>query len=265
MRIHLTQGCLPRLEGAKEFRHFSIALDAALESDRANAVAAIGEISDPEHAWVRPDAVRVLSPYAGQSEWEEAFAKMVAFATQQGWTDEQGRIRAHIEPARTYPAIDQENFKAAMRRFASGVCIVAAGKDNERCGMTVSAFTSVSAEPPMVLVCLNRNSAPHGCVTSASAFSINILGAGQSEQAMIFAGQRGLYGAERFDSDWQDSPSGAPVLTTALHSLVCASTAQYEAGSHTVLIGRVIDTVSGIGHSALINFEGGLISAHRAA
>jgi flavin reductase (DIM6/NTAB) family NADH-FMN oxidoreductase RutF len=258
MRIVLTAGAAPRLEGATDFKRFSLALDPLLDADRRAAVAAVAELDDADHAWVRPDAVRAISPFAGRHEWEDGFAAMVGFAGKHGWVDAQGRIRAHIERAETPPAVGADAFRSAMRRFASGVCIVAAGEGASRCGMTVSAFSSVSAEPPMVLVCLNRSSSAHACLTGAMAYSINILGAGQSGEAMLFAGQRGKHGADRFGAEWRQGAHGAPILITALHSLVCASAAQYEAGSHTVLIGRVIDAVAGAEDAALVNFEGAL-------
>ncbi len=256
MRIILTAGAAPRLEGAADFKRFSLVLDPMLDADRRAAVAPVAELDDADHAWVRPDAIRAMSPLAGRPDWEEGFARMIGFAAKHGWIDMQGRIRAHIELAANPPAVDAESFRGAMRRFASGVCIVASGEGASRCGMTVSAFSSVSAEPPMVLVCLNRSSSAHACLTGAGSYSINILGAWQQEEAMLFAGQRGLRGADRFDAAWEQSRHGAPILTTAHHSLVCTSAAQHEAGSHTVLIGRVIDAVEGRGNAALVNYEG---------
>lgn len=258
MRIVLNAGAAPRLEGAADFKRFAIALDPALDADRATAVAPVADIADADHAWVRADAVRAMSPLAGTADWESGFAAMIGFARTHGWIDDQGRIRAHIERLATPPAVDANAFRQAMRRFASGVCVVAAGEGDARCGMTVSAFSSVSADPPMVLVCLNRNAAAHACVTRAATYSINILGAGQTEEALLFAGQRGRHGADRFGPDWVQDTRRAPVLATALHSLVCTSVAQHEAGTHTILIGRVIATTAGVEGSALVNYEGAM-------
>ncbi|WP_238364652.1 flavin reductase family protein [Mesobacterium pallidum] len=257
MRIVLTPGALPRLEGAADFKRFSVAVDPILMDDLATATAAIGDMADEAHVWVRPDALRALSPLAGDAGWRTGLETMIGLAAKHGWTNARGEIRAHVEPLAAHPPVEVGAFRDAMRRFASGVCIVAAGQGAARCGMTVSAFTSVSAEPPMILVCLNRSAASHDCVTGAGTFSVNILSASQEEQAMLFAGQRGRHGADRFDADWLDL-SGAPVLRTAHHALVCTAEAQHASGSHTVLIGRVIAARSGEDDGALLNYNGAL-------
>jgi flavin reductase (DIM6/NTAB) family NADH-FMN oxidoreductase RutF len=151
--------------------------------------------------------------------------------------------------------MDIDRFRQAMRRYASGVCVVAANRGADRCGMTVSAVSSVSAEPPMILVCLNRNSSSHGALVTAERFSVNILRAGDEDLAMIFAGQSGLRGADKFNvGTW--SCAGAPVLDTSLQTLLCEPAACHDAGSHTILIGHVVDVFGNSDGSAMVNFEG---------
>ncbi|MBM3605705.1 MAG: flavin reductase family protein [Alphaproteobacteria bacterium] len=266
MRIVIPASGVPQLEAPSDFEHFSIAVDPAVSGDLPVVLARVAEhASGDDHAWVRPDAVRALSPLTGQADWDSGFRKMINFAASHGWTDDSGRIRAHIEVIQSSALIDAAGFKDAMRRFASGVCVVATGAGDERCGMTVSAFSSVSAEPPTVLVCVNRNSSNHARLTGSQRFSVNILGAGQDEIAMTFAGQRGIFGADRFDAAWQDSPHGAPVLRDAHHSVLCASEAMFEVGSHTILIGRVIDAFAGSSDQPLLNYNGSLCTTAKAA
>lgn len=150
-------------------------------------------------------------------------------------------------------------FRQAMRLYASGVCVVASGTGDLRRGMTVSAVSSVSAEPPMILVCLNRSAGSHGAITSAERFSVNILDAADEQVALAFAGQTGLSGDDRFAvGDWRCA--GAPVLGSALRTLLCAPVARHDAGSHTILIGKVIE-VSGSGTGQpMVNFDGALRS-----
>lgn len=266
MRLVLTPGALPRLEGAHDFKRFSVAVPAAAEDGMDALVAPIGDrAEDGAHVWVRPDAIRALTPHAGETAWAAGFDAMVGFAERSGWTDAAGRIRAHIERIKAPAPVDADAFRDAMRRFASGVCIVAAGEGDARCGMTVSAFSSVSAEPPMVLVCLNRSSGSHECVTGAATFSVNILSAEQEEEAMVFAGQRGRHGPDRFGDVWQQDALGTPVLTTAHHALICASDSQHHSGSHTILVGRVIGAYSGNTEGALLNYNGALRQGNWAA
>lgn len=256
MQIILNAGILPRLENANDFSRFSILLDPSLDAIRQTAVAPVGVLHDKDHVWVRPDAIRAISPLAHLEDWESRFVAMCEGAAKHGFVDDLGRIRAHIELKADAATVDPETFRNAMRRFASGVCVVACGHGDSRCGMTVSAFTSVSAAPPMVLVCLNRSSFAHTSLTVALSYSINILGAEQEETALLFAGQKGLHGAGRFDDTWQQTRHGTPILAKAHHSIVCTPEAQYQAGSHTVLIGRVIDASQGFGNVALVNYDG---------
>jgi flavin reductase (DIM6/NTAB) family NADH-FMN oxidoreductase RutF len=268
MRIILSPGAMPRLEAPGDFKRFAVALDPRLAADRKAAVAPVADLDgEGTHAWVRPDAIRALSPMAGQTEWESGYSQMIGFAAKHGWIDDKGRIRAHIETFEGQPTVDADLFRQAMRRFASGVCVVASGEAEERRGITVSAFSSVSADPPMVLVCINRATSAHGKLTTSGHFSVNILGAGQEDFAMIFAGQRGLQGADRFDKNWNSHSSGVPVLASALYSIVCASEANYVAGSHTIMTGRVVDATTNRhdGGSALVNYDGAMGHSIRAA
>lgn len=266
MRIVLMKDTPPRLEAPEDFKRFSIALDERL---RTSATAALAPVADPTsdeatHAWVRPDAIRALSPMAGDPIWSDAFGKMCAYAETKGWTGPNGAIRAHIDLIPAIHPVGADDFRNAMRKFASGVCIVASGEGDDRRGMTVSAFTSVSAEPPMVLVCLNRSSSSHDALSTAPVFSVNILSGLQEEVALTFAGRGGLRGADRFDDQWTSSDSGAPVLTTSHQTLVCTPVSAQIAGTHTVLIGQVIATSDASEGPALMNYDG-VIKATSAA
>ena len=248
----------PRLESPEDFGRFSIAMDERL---KASAVSALAPVADPtsdevSHAWVRPDAVRALSPMAGDPVWADSFGKMCAYAETKGWTGPNGSLRAHIDLIPTIHPVSPDDFRNAMRKFASGVCIVAAGEGEARRGMTVSAFTSVSAEPPMILVCLNRSASSYAALSTAKLFSVNILSGTQEDVALTFAGRGGLTGADRFDDQWVNADGGVPVLTTSHQSLVCTPVSAQIAGTHTVLIGQVTATSDASDGPALMNYDG---------
>jgi flavin reductase (DIM6/NTAB) family NADH-FMN oxidoreductase RutF len=185
---------------------------------------------------------------------------MIDFAASKGWTSSAGEIRAHIDYVERPLPVSRETFCGALRRFASGVSVVAAGEGRNRRGMTVSAFSSVSAEPPTVLVCINAESSSHDSIVSADTFSVNILSGHQRPVALLFAGHTGVQGADRFEEDsWEQGVHGAPVLEGALQSLICAKTAGYRAGTHTILIGRVVEATTAGDGPALVNFNGSLL------
>ncbi len=154
------------------------------------------------------------------------------------------------------PAVDATTFRGAMRNLAGGVAIVATGQGEARRGLTVTAVTSVSADPPMVLVCINAASGSHDAVLRHRSFSVNLLGPEHAELALVFAGQGGVQGAARFgEAGWITGESGAPVLENALCGLECVLETHQRAGSHGIFIGRVVAARYRCGEP-LLNFQG---------
>lgn len=261
MRIIIAESGPPRLEEPCDFTRFSILMDGGFRKTPGAALRGIGRLSCDGHAWVRPDCLRALLPVDIPAGWEAGFARMTDIARSRGWIGEGGAIRAHIEFRERPEAVSDDAFRNAMRKFASGVCVVAVGAGEDRRGMTVSAFSSVSAEPPMILVCINKGSASHDAIVNAERFSVNILGEEHDGIARTFAGMNGLSGADRFtQGNWQDS-GGVPALADALQSVVCRPVIREQAGSHTVLIGQVAATGAAREDSMpLINYCGTLQS-----
>lgn len=134
-------------------------------------------------------------------------------------------------------AIDDDAFKRALRHWASGVTVVTASADGEVHGMTVSAFSSVSADPPLVLVCANRSSKTNEVIRAGDAFAVNILEASQADISTRFA----MADAEtRFsETDWSPGLTGLPLIKGALAHMECEVQSSHEAGSHTIFIGLV--------------------------
>lgn len=134
--------------------------------------------------------------------------------------------------------IDPDAFRDVLRHFPAGVTLVTAGSGADVHGLTVSAFASVSAEPPMIAVVLDLRNKLHPYLEAEGApFAVNILGEDQAELSNRFAfGPR----EERFDhGDWRPGASGVPILSDALAWLECEVEARLEAGSHVIYVGRV--------------------------
>jgi 4-nitrophenol 2-monooxygenase / 4-nitrocatechol 4-monooxygenase, reductase component len=139
--------------------------------------------------------------------------------------------------------VDQVVFRNVMGHFASGVTIVTAEHDGVRFGATVSAMSSLSAEPPMVLVCLNQRLGTHAAILAAQRFTINILGEGQDALAQVFATR----GADKFrDVELTGSPYG-PRLARALAHLSCRLVRDVEGGTHRIFVAEVMGARSGTG------------------
>ena len=130
-------------------------------------------------------------------------------------------------------------FKAAMRRFATGVTIVTTRDQDAIHGFTVNAFASVTAEPPTVLVCVNRTARAHPIITASGAFCVNILALEQQPLAEKFQGGEPH---ERFEGVVHRSgPSGSPILDGVLAYVDCAVDEELNSGTHTIFIGRVLE------------------------
>lgn len=137
--------------------------------------------------------------------------------------------------------IDREAYRALARKFASGVTIVTTvDKNGEPVGATVSAFSSVSMEPPLVMVALQTGGRLAEAMFGCGAFAVNILREDQVQVALQFArpGDR-FAGVETRACDVQQ-PSGVPVLCDSLATLLCRHHGNAVVGDHVVFIGEVI-------------------------
>lgn len=138
------------------------------------------------------------------------------------------------------PGVDAQTFRAAMKTVATPVTILATGQGELRYGITASAVCSLSDQPPMILACVNLNSAilPH--IRANRCFSANFLSETQSTLARHFAGMTKVYGPERFQfGSWSRLLTGAPVLEDSLSVFDCSLEHEYDSPTHAVLVGRV--------------------------
>ena len=134
---------------------------------------------------------------------------------------------------------DRQGLRAALGAFATGVTIVTA-----RCagtlgpvGFTANSFTSVSLDPPLLLVCLAHTAASYRIFAEADSFAVNVLEAGQEETARVFATR----GADKFTTvAWQPGSLGAPLIDGSLARFECAIHQRVVAGDHDILMGRVV-------------------------
>lgn len=149
-----------------------------------------------------------------------------------------------------------EGLKAAMRHFPSGVTVVTAGRGAARRGITATAFTSVTMEPPTILVCINRNGEAHRAIAEAGHFCVNILREDATEMAQSFAGMTARRGADQFEGfDWCETPGGAPALAKAKAVIRCELCESRDAGSHTIFIAHVAGVTVDPDSAPLLHFD----------
>lgn len=142
--------------------------------------------------------------------------------------------------ATTYAA--REAFVAAMRATVSGVNVLATDGPAGRFGLTVSAFCSVSADPPLVLACINSRSPACAAVQANGQFRVNVLEIQQRHVADRFAGRPADGAPYDFSTPgWALDAQGVPVLVDALASFGCRLETAVAAGTHQIFIGRVLD------------------------
>lgn len=151
--------------------------------------------------------------------------------------------------------VNAEQFKLGMRGLAHAVNIITAAHGGRRYGMTATAVCSVSAEPPTVLVCLNRGSETHAGVSKSRAFCVNVLRAEDSDLSNLFSGTQA--GERRFASrEWSKLATGSPVLVDALVCFDCRVVKKLAHGSHTIFLGQVQQVLFGKKGKALLYAEG---------
>ncbi|GLS28170.1 flavin reductase family protein [Marinibactrum halimedae] len=155
----------------------------------------------------------------------------------------------------------EQSMKEGMRRLASGVCVVSTvEKGGARQAMTASSVTSVSMEPPSLLVCVNRSAAIYSSLMGGQPFSISVLGADQQDVSNRCAGLED--GEARFEiGDWQQcTETGVWYLGDAQSVFVCQRAKDIEFGTHLIMIGEVSRVlVSEAPISSLIYVDGGYL------
>ena len=137
--------------------------------------------------------------------------------------------------------VDTAAFRTAMGRFGTGVTVVTCVQDAFDHGMTANSFTSVSLEPPLVLVCVEVDSRFHEAVLDAGTWNVNVLDDHQRGRASWFATKgRPLVG--QFDSTptHRSRLTGALLLDDALVTLECRTTDVHRAGDHDIVVGEVL-------------------------
>lgn len=134
--------------------------------------------------------------------------------------------------------VSSEAYRNALRHFASGVTVVTIRADGAVHGLTVSAFASVSPEPPLIMIAIDhRHSAYEMLETEGAVFAVNVLHQDQMELSNRFAW---LKDEDRFkEGAWETATTGAPILADALAWLDCTIHARHVAGTHTIYIGEV--------------------------
>ena len=134
--------------------------------------------------------------------------------------------------------VSTDALKQVLSRWATGVTIVTARAGDRIHGMTVSAFSEVSLEPPLVLVCADKTSNTHPLIAEGGVFAVNVLASDQVELSKRFASKQDEH--RRFvDLDTESGRTGAPLLAGTLAALDCTVVAAHDAGDHVIYVGRV--------------------------
>jgi len=156
-------------------------------------------------------------------------------------------------------ALDQDAFRAVLGRFASGVTIVTVrGADGRDHGMTVSAFSAVSLEPPLVMVCIGEDSSLKPMIAEATHYGVSILAADQEPLSRRFAAH-----GERFDGiGFARGENGMALIAGALAFIECRIVARHLAGDHTIVIGEV-EAASTEDARPLLYYRGGYAQLER--
>ncbi len=152
------------------------------------------------------------------------------------------------------------SFKNAMRRLAASVTVVTAIKGQEKVGITATAVTSVTTQPPAVLVCVNRSTSVHSILKMGAHFCVNLLHHQHIDISNAFGGfikcdDKFAYGT------WKDNDHNVPYLHDAQANLFCIVDGEMDYGTHTIIIGK-IDGIITTGDVAPLIYQNGGYLGH---
>ena len=149
---------------------------------------------------------------------------------------------------------DPRTLRDALGSFATGVTVVTCFDEaGEPFGLTANSFTSVSLDPPLLLVCVHKDANCATALAGAEHFAVNVLQTGQQPASIRFSTRHD----DRFGpNDWSPGELGAPVLTESMAVFECRSHAVHEGGDHHILVGEVVKASFDPGLDPLLFFRG---------
>jgi flavin reductase (DIM6/NTAB) family NADH-FMN oxidoreductase RutF len=160
--------------------------------------------------------------------------------------------------------VSSADFRDAMRHLVGAVSVITVGLGDDITGMTVTSMSSLSVDPPSLIVSVNRSASSWPLLKRHGVFGVNILAADQRDIAERFSGKGGLKGAERFaGTEWVARASGAPLLVGALAAIDCEVEEIIERHSHGIVIGRVREVQLGPPGAALAYWHGDYLPVDR--
>lgn len=136
-------------------------------------------------------------------------------------------------------AVESQLFKNALAQWASGVTVVTSMDGGQRVGITASSLTSVSLEPPRILICVSKRLYTHELLQRSRVFAVNILAEDQLEWGMRFAGMLPELEDRFAGIDCRTAVTGSPILPGVLAWLDCRLVHAYDGGDHTIFVGEV--------------------------
>lgn len=149
----------------------------------------------------------------------------------------------HVDPQTRREALG-ERVRAAMGRTAAGVVVITTHGPAGRGGITVSSFCSVSLDPPSALACIRRDSSTLGLILQNGAFAANVLAEDQADVAAAFASPTTTHDDRFAQGRWLSHGPGGPTLDGAVAHFDCRVAQTSDYGSHTIVIGDILDALS---------------------
>jgi flavin reductase (DIM6/NTAB) family NADH-FMN oxidoreductase RutF len=138
--------------------------------------------------------------------------------------------------------MDQRTFRNIMGTFATGVTVITMPtRDGGAWGMTANSFTSLSLDPTLVVVCVDKSTRTHEFMLDTDAWAVNILAADQEAVSRNFALKEGNEERQMIGTAWRPGQTGAPIIEGVLSYLDCRTYAKCDGGDHTIFLGEVVE------------------------
>ena len=149
--------------------------------------------------------------------------------------------------------IDPQELRRVMGHFATGVTVITTkDKEGGPNGLTANAFMSLSLNPPLILISVDKSATCYSCFELHNGFTVNFLSEGQEEISRRFATK----GIDKFaEINWREGSNGAAILDGVLGHIECKVTQSYDGGDHTIVVGEILD-VNASGERPLLFFKG---------